>query len=611
MYHNLLDCILDLEKNQHLIRISEEVDPYLEAALIHRIIFAQKGPALLFENLKNSQYPAVSNLFGTYERTQFIFRNTLRNVKSLILAKAKPESFLKNPLLIVYAILGVFTALPKKNHLGKTHFQEIKIENLPFIQNWKKDGGPYITLPEVLSYDVENPSIFKTNLGMYRIQLAGNKYLLNQEIGLHYQIHRGIGIHHTKAIRNQKPLKVSIFVGGPPAHILAAVMPLPENIPELVFAGVLADRRFRYSLWNDYYVSLDADFCILGEVTDYLKPEGPFGDHLGYYSLKHPFPVLKVEKVFAKKNAIWPFTVVGRPPQEDSFFGKIIHEITEEMVPVSLPGIKKVHAVDEAGVHPLLLAIGSERYLPYINKKDQQPMEILTQANAILGFNQLSLAKYLMIIPDEPDIPSIYDIESFFIYLLERIDFSRDLHFITNTTIDTLDYSSSRLNIGSKVILAATNPKKRELKEFKENPDLNSIGFTKLKNLIKGILIVESKKNNSINHIKEFIKYIENNFYKFKNTALIVICDDAEFTSRNFANFLWVCFTRSNPSTDIYGPFELIKDKHWGCENPLIIDARIKKFHAPALEEDKKTIEKARKHFQKGKSLEKFEFFIP
>jgi 4-hydroxy-3-polyprenylbenzoate decarboxylase len=333
------------------------------------------------------------------------------------------------------------------------------------IKNWSKDGGAYITLPIVLSYDVDNPSIFKTNLGMYRIQLTGNRYKLNEEIGLHYQIHRGIGIHHKKAIENQKPFKVSIFVGGPPAHMIAAVMPLPEGLPEVAFAGALANRRFRYSYIDEYFISSEADFCIIGEIQNFLLPEGPFGDHLGYYSLKHPFPVLKIKNVYCRNNAIWPFTVVGRPPQEDTIFGKMIHELTESMIPVSLPGVKNVHAVDEAGVHPLLLAIGTERYIPYLPKKEQQPMEILTQANAILGFNQLSLAKYLFIVAEEKETPNIYDTKKFIRYLLERIDFERDLHFITNTTIDTLDYSGSKLNIGSKVIFAATYPKKKNLIE--------------------------------------------------------------------------------------------------------------------------------------------------
>ncbi|GIX40996.1 MAG: 3-octaprenyl-4-hydroxybenzoate carboxy-lyase [Leptospiraceae bacterium] len=613
MYRSLLECIIDLEKNNQLIRIKEKIDPYLEMSLVHQILFKQNGPAIFYENIKNTKFPAVSNLFGTYERAKFIFRHSFEKVKKLIEIRANPDIFKKNFLYYWNIPFIVFNTLPKKIPYSKLNVcrNEIQIKDLPQIINWKKDGGPFITLPIVLSYDVENPHILKTNLGMYRIQLSGNRYKINQEIGLHYQIHRGIGIHHKKALENQKPFKVSIFVGGPPAHILAAVMPLPEGLPEIAFSGALANRRFRYSFWNGYYISSDADFCILGEVQNYLLPEGPFGDHLGYYSLKHHFPVLKIEKVFCRDKAIWPFTVVGRPPQEDTIFGKLIHELTQDMIPVSLPGVKKVHAVDEAGVHPLLLAIGSERYIPYLPIQKQQPMEILTQANAILGFNQLSLAKYLFIVAEEPEVPDINNIENFILYLLERIDFERDLHFITNTTIDTLDYTGTKLNIGSKVIFAATYPKKRNLSN-KIKIDLKRGNVNAYEFVSKGILAVEIgpyTKNDK--KLEYFIKFIENNYQHFKHLGMIIICDNAKYCAKSFRNFLWITFTRSNPSTDIYGPFSFYNNKHWGCKNPIIIDARIKPHHAPPLEIDKKTLSNIKRFFKKGSSLEKYEFFNP
>ncbi len=611
MYFSLRECILDLEKNKQLIRIQEEIDPDLEMSVVHLIIFKQNGPAIFYENVKYTKFPAVSNLFGTYERSLFIFRDTFNKVKKLIELRANIENLKKKPFQYLDSLLIAWKALPKKENFFKKYKKEIQISDLPLIKNWKKDGGPFITLPIVLSYDVENPDILKTNLGMYRIQLSGNDYKLNQEIGLHYQIHRGIGVHHTKAIQHQKPMKVSIFVGGPPAHILAAIMPLPEGLPEVAFAGVLSNKRFSYDFREGYFFSNDADFCIIGDIQNYLLPEGPFGDHLGYYSLRHLFPVLKVNKVYARKDAIWPFTVVGRPPQEDTIFGKLIHELTETMIPVTLPGVLKVHAVDEAGVHPLLLAIGTERYVPYLPESQQQPMEILTQANAILGFNQLSLAKYIMIVANEPGIPSIYDVKSFFLFLLERIDFERDLHFITNTTIDTLDYSGTKLNIGSKVIFAATYPKKRELSDtLKIN--FSRIGIKNYHFVAKGILSIEApkyKKNDPF--LSTIIQFIEENYKFFKNIGLIVLCDNSYFCSKTFSNFLWVTFTRSNPATDMYGPFSKIQDKHWGCKNPIIIDARIKPHHAPPLEIDKKTLLKVERFFRKGNSLDKFEFFNP
>ncbi|MDE3124989.1 MAG: UbiD family decarboxylase, partial [Bacteroidota bacterium] len=389
-YNTLEACLRDLEKNGHLVRVKELVDPHLEMAAIHLRVHAAGGPALLFENVKGTSFRAASNIFGTLERSKFIFRDTFQLVQELIELKDNPAKALLSPLKHMRTGLAAFKALPLKNPISKPVLaNEIQISDLPLIQHWPNDGGAFVTLPQVYTEDVDNPGIMHANLGMYRIQLTGNEYLLNQEIGLHYQLHRGIGIHQTKANKKGVPLKVSCFVGGPPAHSLAAVMPLPEGMSEMTFAGVLGNRRFRYTYINGYAISTDADFVITGQVMPGInKPEGPFGDHLGYYSLQHPFPLMKVDKVYAKKNAIWPFTVVGRPPQEDTSFGALIHELTGNAVTKEIPGVKEIHAVDAAGVHPLLLAIGSERYTPFNPTK--QPAELLTIANHILGTGQLS-----------------------------------------------------------------------------------------------------------------------------------------------------------------------------------------------------------------------------
>ena len=407
---------------------------------------------------------------------------------------------------------------------------------------------------------------------MYRIQLSGNDYIMNKEIGLHYQLHRGIGIHQKKANDKGLPLKVSIFVGGPPAHTLAAVMPLPEGMSEISFAGVLAKRRFRYSRKDGYTISADADFVICGEIySDEKKPEGPFGDHLGYYSLTHDFPVMKVKKVYAKKNAIWPFTVVGRPPQEDSQFGALIHELTGKAVEKEIPGLIAVNAVDKAGVHPLLLAIGSERYTPFNPIKI--PQEILTIAHHILGTGQLSLAKYLFIC-DNDNPPDIYNEESYFTYFFERVNWKRDLHFQTKTTIDTLDYSGDSINEGSKLIAAAAGEVKRSL-SIDFNIDLID-GFSNPLFVSKGNLIIEGNGN-----LENLLFFLEK--HDMEGIALITIVDDSSFVQEDFSNWLWVTFTRSNPANDVYGLHAETKHKHFSCSIP-VIDARIKEHHAPILE---------------------------
>jgi 4-hydroxy-3-polyprenylbenzoate decarboxylase len=590
-YSSLRQCIDDLEQNGHLVRVTEEVSPDLEMAEIQRRAYAAQAPALFFERVKGCAFPAVCNLFGTMERCRFIFRDTLERVSRIIRLKADPAGELKN-LRNLIGLAGTpvtaLCSLPRKVKSGPVLACSASLSALPQIKSWPDDGGAFITLPQVYSEDPESPGVMHSNMGMYRIQISGNRYLQDREAGLHYQIHRGIGVHHAKALERGEPLRVSIFVGGPPAHTVAAVMPLPEGLSELMFAGMLGGRRFRYTYRDGFCISTEADFCITGTVDpEKTLPEGPFGDHLGYYSLVHEFPYLKVHSVFYRQDAIWPFTAVGRPPQEDTTFGKLIHEITAPMVPVEIPGLHAMHAVDAAGVHPLLLAIGSERYVPY---QDREPMELLTLANAVLGFGQCSLAKYLMIVAHE-DNPrlDINRIDDFFMHLLERVDWSRDLHFQTRTTIDTLDYTGTGLNRGSKVVIAAAGEKRRTLATELPSGLFLPDGFGKPALVMPGVMAVQGPAFSSYAEeqavMEQFSKALEHDPGSHE-IPLAVLVDDAEFTARNLSNFLWVTFTRSNPSHDIYGTGSFTEFKHWGCRSTLIIDARLKPHYAPPLIED-------------------------
>ncbi len=605
-YKSLSECLIDLEKNGHLIRIKEEVDQNLEMAAIHLRVHEMGGPALLFENVKGCEFKCACNIFGSLERSKFIFREALPHLQKLIDLKNNPAKGFKNPFAYLDVSLTALSSRPKKNPSTKqVLYKEITIDKLPQIKHWPLDGGAFVTLPQVYSEDIDHPGAENSNLGMYRIQLSGNNYIQNKEIGLHYQLHRGIGVHQTKANKKNQPLKVSVFVGGPPSHSLSAVMPLPEGMSELNFAGVIGKKRFAYTYVDGFCISTDADFVITGEVfPNENKPEGPFGDHLGYYSLKHDFPVMRVHKVYHKKDAIWPFTVVGRPPQEDTSFGALIHEITGSSLPLEIPGLKEVNAVDAAGVHPLLLAVGSERYTPYSPTK--QPAEILTIANHILGKGQLSLAKYLFITADDSQKINSHNEAEFFRYILERINLQRDIHFYTNTSIDTLDYSGTGLNSGSKVVFACYGESVRSLQNAVGSGQNELKTFFNPKIALPGILILQGNKfENYEKAKKEFENFNEE--VKLKNISfngfqMIIIVDDANFTSQNLKNFLWVTFTRSNPSHDIYGINSKTEFKHWGCDN-LIIDARIKPHHAPVLEKDSEVEKRIDKLFEKNGSL--------
>lgn len=586
-YRTLADCVDDLRGRGELVAIDREIDPYLEAAAIQRRVYEAEGPALLFRRVKGTAFPMVGNLFGTMARTRLIFRDTLDAVRKLVEVKVRPPEVLKRPWRYRGLPATSLHLLPMRVSRGPILEGTTTVDQLPQLHSWPDDGGAFVTLPQVYTEDPDRPGLARSNLGMYRVQLSGNAYVPNREVGLHYQIHRGIGVHHASAIRRNEPLRVNVFVGGPPALTVAAVMPLPEGLPELAFAGALGGRRVRMvAAANGLPMPAEADFVISGTVDpDVRKPEGPFGDHLGYYSLTHDFPVLRVDQVYHRPGAIWPFTSVGRPPQEDTSFGDLIHELTGPLIPTVLPGVKAVNAVDAAGVHPLLLAIGSERYVPYAAVR--RPLEVLTTANAILGQGQMSLAKYLMIVAGEDDPTlDIHDIPAFFRHVLARVDWTNDLHFQTRTTIDTLDYSGDGLNQGSKVVIAAAGPPRRGLPTELPSGLRLAEGFHSPKVALAGILAVQGPAyRKDADDLERFCRSVAPD-EPIREFPLIVLVDDSDFVTRREKNFLWVTFTRSNPAADISGVDSFVSQKHWGCRGPLVIDARIKPHHAPPLVDD-------------------------
>jgi 4-hydroxy-3-polyprenylbenzoate decarboxylase len=575
-YATLRDCVTDLERTGQLARIDAELDPDQEVAEVHRRVYQAGGPALLFTRARGCRWPLVSNLFGTLERSKFLFRDTLHAVERLVDLKVDPGRFFQNPWKFRGVPRVAWHTRPK--YVRSTVLRPVRLSDLPPVRCWPMDGGPFVTLPQVYTEDPDRPGWRHANLGMYRVQISGNDYATDRECGLHYQIHRGIGVHHAKAKARGERLRVAVAVGGPPALAVAAVMPLPEGLPELAFAGALGGRRVRLHARTGLAPLFDdADFVITGTIADGLKPEGPFGDHLGYYSLTHDFPVLEVDGVFARPDAIWPFTVVGRPPQEDTSFGDLIHELTGPVLPTVVAGLHAVNAVDAAGVHPLLLAVGSERYVPYATER--RPMELLTIANALLGQGQLSLAKYLVIAAKEDDPPDVRDVAGFFRHVLERVDWTRDLHFQTCTTIDTLDYSGTAINEGSKVVIAAAGPPRRSLPgELPAGLHLPPDG-DEPRVCMPGLMAVRGRPDVDAGRFAAELRGAD-------SFPLVLLVDDSDFCARHLNNWLWVTFTRSDPAQDVHGVGSFVRDKHWGCTGPLIIDARTKRRLAPVVEPD-------------------------
>ncbi|NBV45092.1 MAG: UbiD family decarboxylase [Planctomycetia bacterium] len=605
-FRSLQDCVRALEAAGELVVVDHPVDPRLEIAAIQRRLFRAGGPAVLFRHPRDTAFPILVNLYGTRRRVERIFADTLDRVRRLVELKIDPQAALQRPWRYWRAPLDALTMLPRSVGHGPALGHAIPLDRLPQVVSWPGDGGPFITLPAVYTEDPAAPGTRHSNLGMYRVQLAGNAYDPHHEVGLHYQLHRGIGIHHRRALDRGESLRVVITVGGAPALAVAAMMPLPEGLSELTFAGALAGHRIpMVRRPGRPAVYADADFAIEGTILPGTKPEGPFGDHLGYYARQHEFPVLHVDHVWHRPGAIWPATVVGRPPQEDTLFGWLVHELTGPIIPTVLPGVTSVHAVDAAGVHPLLLAVGSERYLPW--RRSDRPAELLTQAAAILGQGQLSLAKYLLVVNglDAPGLDA-HDVPAFLHHLLERVDWRRDCHFHTETTIDTLDYSGSGFNAGSKLVVAGRGPAVRALP--RELPAAVPLppGFSTPRVCRPGIValagpaveprpVLAAPDEESIwkrcaaadwgADIDRLTAAIGSD-HPLRPWPLVVVVDDPDFAAASLDNFLWVTFTRSNPAADVHGVEAGVRHKHWGCRGPLVIDARLKPHHAPPVEED-------------------------
>lgn len=566
MHKNLRSFLDNLRRENDLVEITAEVDPYLEIAEIHRRVIDEQGKALLFRNVKGSKFPVVTNLFGTIKRIDLAFgkgpQDFVRRAVEMVevLLPPKPKK------LWEYRDMG-FTALKLgAKKVSRAPVLEVKnapadLEALPLLQLWQEDGGHFITLPLVYT---ESPTSGKHNLGIYRIQRYDKR-----EAGIHWQIGKGGGFHYHEAELQDKALPVTIFLGGSPAMILAAIAPLPEDVPELMLASLLAGGKIEKAanpLGNGYHEMIaEAEFALVGSVPPHKrKPEGPFGDHYGYYSLQHDYPVFEAQTIFHRKDAIYPATVVGKPRQEDFFIGDYLQELLSPLFPVVMPAVKDLWSYGETGFHSLAAAVVKERYA----------REALSAGFRILGEGQLSLTKFLLLTDKEQNLR---DFKSVFEYILARVDWRSDLFIFNRTSFDTLDYASGKINHGSKAILMGTGEAKRELtREFRG--DLPA-GVKKADPYCAGCLVLETDSFESDQDIAVRIAASG----KFDDWQLIVLHDNIEY-ARSTDKFLWATWTRFNPATDIYAKGTLIKDHHIGHEAPVVIDARMKPWYPKEVE---------------------------
>ncbi len=564
---NLRSFLETLQREGELHRVEEPVDPYLELAEVHRRIVSRHGPALLFTNVARTSYPVVTNLFGTRRRIDLAFgEDPFRFFRRLVEA----AEMLMPPTLaqawnlrgLAATVLRTGTKICSSGPVVDKRITPPRLSLLPQIQCWPRDGGPFLTLPLVYT---EHPVTGKSNLGMYRNQIYDDT-----TAGMHFQIHRGIGFHYYEAEKLGRALPVNVFLGGPPALILSAIAPLPENVPELILASLLQGGRLAQI--RDPKVSAlplvaEADFALVGRIPPQVRrTEGPFGDHYGYYSLEHPFPVFEVEEIFHRRDAVFPATVVGRPRQEDHYIGEYIQELFSPLFPLVMNGVVSVWAYDDAGVHTLASAIVRERYRK----------EAFMAAMRILGEGQLSLTKFLLV-TDGP--VSLKDFRAVLVHVLERADFATDLFVLSNVSQDTLDYTSGTLNEGSKAILMGLGEKRYELAAG-PTADLRNAAFRRQICFAPGVLVIEGppyREKDAV--IADLVK--EDAVQAFR---LVCLVDDAADCTRDDASFLWTVFTRSEPAGDIHAREACLHRFHVRLSAPLVLDCRMKPWYPPAVE---------------------------
>ncbi len=565
MHKNLRSFIETLRRENEIIEIEAEVDPYLEIAEIHRRVIDEGGKALLFKNVKNSIFPVVTNLFGTAKRIDLAFgkkpQQFVRKAVEMIdiLLPPKPKE-LWDYREMAFDALKLGTKTVKNAPILERFSRQPKLTEIPLLQLWHEDGGHFVTLPLVYTESLVNG---KHNLGMYRVQRYDDT-----TTGIHWQIGKGGGFHHYEAEKLNQPLPVNINIGGAPAMILAAIAPLPEDVPELMLASLLANGKIetvKNPLPNGLRLIAEAEFIFSGKVLPNVrKPEGPFGDHYGYYSLVHDYPVFECEAIFHRKDAIYPATVVGKPRQEDFFIGDYLQELLSPLFPIVMPAVVDLWSYGETGFHSLSAAVVKERYA----------REALSAGFRILGEGQLSLTKFLML-TDKPQ--ELRDFKSLFEHILARVNWESDFFIFDRTSFDTLDYASGKINHGSKAMLVGVGEEKRKLKKEYTGELPNYLKRAEV--FCGGCLVVEGSSYASDNELSERIA----SSGKFDDWEVVVLHDDADY-AKSTDKFLWATWTRFNPSTDIFAKEIRVVNNHISYKNPIVIDARMKPWYPAEVE---------------------------
>ena len=563
MFPDLRTFLDQLRRDRDLVEITAPVDPVLEAAEIHRRVIAAGGPALLFTNIKGAAFPLVTNLFGTPRRAEQAFgKRPLAFIKRVVhLAETvlpPTPAKLWGARDIGRDLLKVGTRRLASGPVREVVTSDVRLDRLPVITSWPDDGGPFVTFPLVYTEHPEKPG---HNLGMYRMHVHDQT-----STGMHWQIGKGGGFHYARAEARNEALPVTVFLGGPPALILSAIAPLPENIPELMLASLIAGERLPQVAGpngHPHPLVASAEFALMGQVAPRLRrPEGPFGDHYGYYSLQHDYPVFDVTQIAHRKDAIYPATVVGKPRQEDFFIGDLLQDLLSPLFPLVMPAVEQLWSYGETGYHSLAAAVVKQRY----------KREAMASAFRILGEGQLSLTKFILLTDRLVDLR---DFRATLEHVLARTDPRTDLYVFSNLSMDTLDYTGPVVNEGSKGVWLGLGDPVRELPRVFTPSTPPPSDVTDVRVFCGGCLVVGTRSFADDPQAPSRVAAHS----AFVGWPLVVVSDEPERATRSDINFLWTTFTRFEPAADIYSAAQRVVRNHIAYEPPVVIDARLKPWY--------------------------------
>jgi UbiD family decarboxylase len=569
-----------LRADGDLAVVDAPVSAKLEAAEIHRRVIAAGGPALLFTNVEGAGHPLATNLFGTARRAELAFgKRPERLIRRLVeLAETLlPPSLGKiwGARDVGFELLRIGAKRRSSGPVTEVVTSDVRLDRLPALTTWSEDGGPFVTLPLVFT---RHPETGIPNLGMYRLHVHDQR-----TTGMHWQIGKGGGFHYLLAEQAGEALPVTVFLGGPPALILSAIAPLPENVPELMLASLIAGHRLPMCPGpGEHDLVANAEFALVGKVPpNERRPEGPFGDHYGYYSLQHDYPIFQVEQLAHRRDAIFPATVVGKPRQEDFFIGDLLQDLLSPLFPLVMPAVEDLWSYGETGYHSLAGAVVKQRY----------KREAMASAFRILGEGQLSLTKFLLVTDRHVDLR---DFKATLEHVLARTRPETDLYVFSNLSMDTLDYTGPRVNEGSKGVWLGLGDPVRELpREFAPREPLPP-DAREPQVFCPGCLVVggPSAKDDP-EAAQRFVRHPA-----FADWPLVVLTDEPRRAAASAINFLWTTFTRFEPAADIHAARTELFRHHPSYSGPILIDARLTPGFPDELFCDEETADRVTKRWR-------------